>query len=190
MKFTHIFFITCITLVAFEYAHALSNAIYFQDTGPFSTTAPGFNSTEPDPKFNNVQPILFTPDEDAITGDDSDKNKVGYFWDVKDTDTDLQFPGKARIGNSQYINVVAVPANQVNTTGDSDSVISSSSEDIYHPSSAEKKKFDPQYLVKIGTFMKKNNPTVFVLFGRYLSTVFPDPRNTQIIGQDDTIPQS
>lgn len=181
---------TCISLCLFDYVQTISNTISYQDTSAFSKDAPGFNSPDPDPKFNNVKPILFTPDEDVVTGDDSNKKEVGYFWNVKDSDNDLQFTGKARIGNSQYINVVAVDANNINKSDDTNTVISTSTEDIYHPSATEKKQFDPQFLVKIGTFMKKNDPTVYVLYGRYLATIFPDPRNVQIIGNDATIAQS
>ena len=158
---------------------AISNTITYEDTGVFSKDAPGYNFSYDDPRFHGIQPILFTPEEDALTGDDSNKNQYGYFWDIKDSDNDQQFSGKARIGNSQYIDVVAVDAKNINTTGDADDLTSTDTQDLYHSNPAEKKKFNPQYLTKIGTFMKKNNPTVYVLFGRYFATIMPDPQETE-----------
>jgi len=158
---------------------ATSNTITYPDNGVFSKNAPGYNFSYDDPRFHGVKPILFTPEEDTVTGDDSNKNQYGYFWDIKDTDNDRQFTGKARIGNSQYIDVVAVDAKNVSTSGDENDLISTDQQDIYHQTAQEKKKFNPQYLTKIGTFMKKNDPTVYVLFGRYFATIMPDPRDTQ-----------
>jgi len=158
---------------------AISNKITYPDTGVFSKDAPGYNDSYDDPRFHGVQPILFTPEEDVITGDDSSKDQYGYFWDIKDSANDQQFSGKARIGNSQYIDVVAVDAKNINTKGDENDLTSTDKQDLYHKSFEEKKKFNPQYLVKIGTFMKKNNPTVYVLFGRYFATIMPDPRQTE-----------
>lgn len=158
---------------------AISNKITYPDTGVFSKDAPGYNTSFDDPRFHGVQPILFTPEEDVVTGDDTNKDQYGYFWDIKDSDNDQQFTGKARIGNSQYIDVVAVDAQNISTTGDANDLTSTDQQDLYKTNPAEKKKFNPQYLVKIGTFMKKNNPTVYVLFGRYLSTIMPDPRQTE-----------
>jgi len=174
--------ITCILLHSLLISStfiAISNTIKYQDTSAFSKDAPGYNFSYDDPRFHNVTPILFTPEEDVITGDDSNKEQYGYFWDIQDHDSDQQFPGKARIGNSQYIDVVAVDAKNISTTGDENDLQYTDSQDIYHQKLSEKNKFNPQYLVKIGTFMKKNNPTVFVLFGRYLATIMPDPRQTE-----------
>lgn len=178
MNYKKIWATICITAQLLP--QQLFSVIRYEDMSQFSTTAPGYNKPDDDPKFHGVQPILFTPEEDVVTGDDSNKNQVGYFWDVKDDQNDLQFTGKARIGNSQYINVVAVDAKNINTTGDAYDLISTDEKNLYHPSAAEKKKFDPQYLVKIGTFMKKNDPTTYILFGRYLATIMPDPKNVEI----------
>lgn len=158
---------------------ALSNKIFYPDTSAFSKDAPGYNFAYDDPRFHGVQPILFTPEEDAITGDDTNKNQYGYFWDIKDSDNDQQFTGKARIGNSQYIDVVAVDAKKVATTGDADDLTSTGTQDLYKTNPADKQKFNPQYLVKIGTFMRPNDPTIYVLFGRYFATIMPDPRQTE-----------
>jgi len=159
--------------------YGISNTMKYPDNGVFSKDAPGYNFSYDDPRFHGVQPILFTPEEDIVTGDDSNKDQYGYFWDIKDSSNDQQFSGKARIGNSQYIEVVAVDAKNINTTGDADDLTSTDTQDIYNKNSQDNKKFNPGYLVKIGTFMKKNNPTVFVLFGRYASTIMPDPRQTE-----------
>jgi len=166
-------------LISNTMTHPTAPAIYFKDPGPFSHDAPGYNLPDDDPRFHNVKPILFTPEEDVITGDDSNQQQYGYFWDIQDFDMDQQFPGKARIGNSQYINVVAVDASKINNSGDASDLIDTGVKDLYHQSSKEKKLFNPQYLVRIGTFMKKNDPTVYALFGRYVATIMPDPCTTE-----------
>ena len=174
--------VVCIVLQIILLPHlnfTVSNAITYEDTSTFSKDAPGYNFAYDDPRFHGITPILFTPEEDTVTGDDSNKEQYGYFWDIQDHDSDQQFPGKARIGNSQYIDVVAVDAKNISTTGDANDLQDTDSQDIYHTKTSEKQKFNPQYLVKIGTFMKKNNPTVFVLFGRYFATIMPDPRQTE-----------
>ncbi len=151
--------------------------------------SPGYNTgiQQVDHKFDGVKPILFTPNEDTITGDDSNKDQVGYFWDIKDLDKTLTYPGKARIGNSQYINVVAIDSKKLNTEGDANSAVSTGSEDIYHPSDAQKKLFDDNFLVPIGTFMKPNDPTVYTLLGQYLSTDLPDPRIVATTGPNGSV---
>ncbi|MBV8660958.1 MAG: hypothetical protein JO129_02335 [Candidatus Dependentiae bacterium] len=149
---------------------------------PTYKDAPGYNTPMPDSKFNGIEPITFTPYEDIVTGDDSNKDEIGYFWDIKNPDKALLYPGVARIGNSQYINVVAVNSKNVNTTGNNDSVVSTGSDNIYQPSVTQQKQFDDSYLVPIGTFMKKNDPTIYVLYGMYQYTVFPDPRVVAVTG--------
>lgn len=144
--------------------------------------SPGYNAVEKDHKFDGVKPILFTPNEDTATGDDSSKDVMGYYWDIKDPDKTLTFPGKARIGNSQYINVVAIDSKKLNTIGDVGSVTSTDEDDIYHPSAEIKKLFDDNFLVPIGTFMKPNDTTIYTVLGQYLSTVFPDPTVAGVTG--------
>lgn len=166
-------------MVSNAYAKRPSNdikyTVYEDAAHQVSKTSPGYNAAFEDPMYHRVKPILFTPEEDIVTGDDSNKNEVGYFWDVQDIDKTLTYKGKARVGNSQYINVVVIDSKKINTTGDEDSAISSSTEDIYHPSDTEKRLFDTAFFTKIGTFMKQNDPTIYVLYGQYVSTVFPDP---------------
>ncbi len=149
---------------------------------PTYKDSPGYNTPEIDHKFDNVKPILFTPNEDPVTGDDSNKNVKGYFWTVTDPDKTITFPGKARVGNSQYINVVAIDSKKLNKIGDSDHVSYTDKENIYHPSQKVKKLFDDNFLIPIGTFMKPNDTTVYTLLGQYLSTVFPDPRVVGVTG--------
>ena len=151
-------------------------------TYPTYKDAPGYNTPMPDPKFSGVNPIAFTPYEDIATGDDSNQNTIGYFWEVKNPDKALLYPGVARIGNSQYINVVAVDSKNVNKTANNDSVVSTGSDNIYNPSPTQQKQFDDSFLVPIGTFMKKNDPTVYILYGMYQYTVFPDPRVVAVTG--------
>jgi hypothetical protein len=151
-------------------------------TYPTYKDAPGYNTSMPDPKFSGVEPIVFTPYEDVVTGDDSNKDAIGYFWDIQNPDKALLYPGVARIGNSQYINVVVVNSKNVNTTANNDSVVSTGSDNIYQPSPTQQKQFDDNFLVPIGTFMKKNDPTVYVLYGMYQYTVFPDPRVVGVTG--------
>jgi len=170
-------------IIALSYTQAITSkmeTISYQDISPFSPDAPGYNVSPDDPKFNNIKPILFTPYEDTITGDDPNTRQVGYYWDAPDPhDHALQYTGKARIGNSRYINVVAVNANNISTVGDADSITSTGNYNIYQPPATEQKKFDSQYLVPIGTFMKKNDPTIYKLFGQYETTAFPDPIKTE-----------
>jgi hypothetical protein len=151
-------------------------------TYPTYKDSPGYNTPEVDHKFDNVKPILFTPNEDTVTGDDSNENQKGYFWTVTDPDKTITFPGKARIGNSQYINVVAIDSKKLNTVGDSNYTSSTDEEDLFNQSPEIKKLFDDNYLVPIGTFMKPNETTVYTLLGQYISTVFPDPRVVAVTG--------
>lgn len=146
--------------------------------------SPGYNTPVKDHRFDNVKPILFTPFEDVVTGDDSNKDAVGYFWPIKDSDKTLHYPGKARIGNSQYINVVAVDSKKVSKIGDSNTITYTNQEDIYNLTDDQKKQVeqDLTFLVPIGTFMKPNDPTVYTLMGQYLSTVFPDPQEIAVTG--------
>ncbi|MDP3780778.1 MAG: hypothetical protein Q8Q69_06305, partial [Nitrosopumilaceae archaeon] len=76
---------------------------------------------------------------------------------------------------------------KLNTEGDANSAVSTGSEDIYHPTDAQKKLFDDNFLVPIGTFMKPNDPTVYTLLGQYVSTDFPDPRVVGTTGPDGSI---
>lgn len=154
---------------------------------PTYQDSPGYNTPEHDRRFDGITPTLFTPFENVVTGDDSNKNEVGYFWPIKDSDKTLLYPGKARIGNSQYINVVAVDSKSINTAGDSNTSISTGQEDIYHPNPALQKVFDDNFLVPIGTFMKSNDPTIYTLYGQYMSTVFPDPRQVGTTGPDGSV---
>jgi hypothetical protein len=150
--------------------------------------APGYNTPVKDPKFDNVKPILFTPFEDPTTGDDSNKDVVGYFWPIKDPNKTLHFPGKARIGNSQYINVVAVDSKKVGNTGDSNIISYTDQEDLYKLGPQQKQNLDQilTFIIPIGTFMKPNDPTVYTLLGQYVSTVFPDPREIAVTGPSTT----
>lgn len=148
---------------------------------------PGYNTPMPEQAFNGIQPILFTPYEDTVTGDDSNEKQYGYFWDIKVRDKSLTYPGKARVGNSQYINVVAVDSKNINTTGDSASVVSIGTDDIYNPSVTQQQQFQDDYLVQIGTFMKKNDPTVYILYGMYQYTVIPDPRQVAVAGPTSVV---
>jgi len=149
---------------------------------PTYKDSPGYNTPEVDHKFDHVKPILFTPNEDPVTGDDDNKDVKGYFWTVTDPDKTITYPGKARIGNSQYINVVAIDSKKLNTVGDSNYVSYTDKEDLFNQSPEIKKLFDDDYLVPIGTFMKPNDTTVYTLLGQYLSTVFPDPRVVGVTG--------
>lgn len=144
--------------------------------------SPGYNTSDKDHKFDGVKPILFTPNEDTATGDDSSKDVLGYYWDIKDPDKTLTYPGKARIGNSQYINVVAIDSKTLNTIGGVVSVTLTDEADIYHPTAQIKELFDDGFIIPIGTFMKPNDPTVYTLLGQYLSTVFPDPTVAGVTG--------
>lgn len=151
---------------------------------PTYKDSPGYNTSMKDHRFDNVTPILFTPFEDVVTGDDSSKDAVGYFWPIKDSDKTLHYPGKARIGNSQYINVVAVDSKKVSKIGDSNTITYTNKEDIYNltPEQQQNMMLDLTFLVPIGTFMKPNDPTVYTLMGQYLSTLFPDPRDIAVTG--------
>ena len=151
---------------------------------PTYKDTPGYNTPVKDHKFDNVTPILFTPFEDVVTGDDSNKNQVGYFWPIKDPDRTLHFPGKARIGNSQYINVIAVDSKKVSKIGDADTIVDINKENIYNPTPEEKQEIeqDLTFLIPIGTFMKLNDPTIYTVMGQYVSTAFPDPREIASAG--------
>ena len=172
---------TCVMLILIMSHHAQATA----DTTisyPTYQNSPGYNTPGVDHKFDHVKPILFTPNEDTATGDDSNENQMGYFWPIKDMDKTITYPGKARIGNSQYINVVAIDSKKLNTVGDSNYVSDTNKEDLFNQSPEIKKIFDDDYLVPIGTFMKPNDTTIYTLLGQYLSTAFPDPRVVAVTG--------
>lgn len=146
---------------------------------PRMQDSPFYVPSTDDPKFHGIKPILFSPSEDFVTGDDSNKNLLGYFWDIKDSNDSLLYQGKARIGNSQYINVVAVDSKKVNTNGDPNSV-TGNNENIYKPSPEEQSQFNPGFLVYLGNFSKPNNPTIYYLYGQYDYTVLPDPNIVEV----------
>lgn len=147
-------------------------------TPHFNPQAPGFNAPDKDPKFNGVKPIPFKP-EDLSTGTryGSDKNMIGYFWNTKDDDPSIIYPGKARIGNDQFINVVIVDSKKVDTTGQEDDFAYTHIENIYNLNSKQNKNFQSDFLVKIGTIIR--NGITYDLYGQYQSTVIPDSESVQ-----------
>lgn len=147
-------------------------------TPHFNPMAPGFNAPDNDPKFYGVTPIPFKPEYQttgAMYG--SDKNRIGYFWNTKDNDPSIIYPGKARIGNDKFINVVLVDSGKVDTTGEADSFSYTNTENIYDLNSVQNKNFQPDFLVKIGTFIRKG--ITYDLYGQYESTVIPDSESVQ-----------
>lgn len=175
-------FIKIYILLAIIAAHNIFGKADTTISYPTYQDSAGYNTPAVDHKFDNVKPILFTPNEDPVTGDDSNKDLKGYFWTVTDPDKTITYPGKARVGNSQYINVVAIDSKNLNQVGDSNHISYTDKEDIFNPSPETKKLFDDNFLVPIGTFMKPNDTTVYTLLGQYLSTVFPDPREVGVTG--------
>lgn len=150
------------------------------NTSFFSPEAPGYNTPDDDPKFNGVKPITFKP-ENLSTGKlshtDQDEDTIGYFWNIQDTDPTLLYPGKARIGNEQYINVVVVDSGKVNHTGDADDVGFTGIENIYQPTASDQQQFNNDSLVKIGSFI--NRGKLYDLYGQYMATIIPDPEGVE-----------
>jgi len=141
------------------------------------TDKPGYQ-TENNSNRQNIKPIPFTPAITA-TADIPDDELIGYFWDSIDTDPTLLYPGKARIGNDQYINVVAVDSKLIDLKDVNQQETSAlSSEDILNPHK-KTSKFDPGALIYLGTFMKKNDPVVYYVYGEYLSTIVPEPQGVE-----------
>lgn len=140
---------------------------------------PGHNFAEENRLYANIKPIVFAPADGVISNGQGDTPLIGYFWDIHDPDNSYMYPGKARIGNDQYVEVTAVDSTKVDTRDDVDRTISTASTNLLAdvPSSDV---FDPGFLTHIGTFMKKNDPTIYYLYGRYLSTVFPDPAQSNV----------
>jgi len=147
-------------------------------TPHFNPLAPGFNAPDDDPKFHGIKPIPFKPEYQATgTMYGGDKNTIGYFWNTKDNDPSFIYQGKARIGNDQFINVVIVHSDKVDTTGEADSFSYTNIENIYDLNSAQNKSFQPDFLVKIGTFIRKG--ITYDLYGQYEATVIPDSESVQ-----------
>jgi hypothetical protein len=155
-------------------------APYYHTYNPphYDPNSPGFNAPDDDPKFHGVRPIPFKP-ENGSTGVlyGPDKDAIGYFWNIKDNDPSLIYPGKARIGNDHFINVVVVDTKQVDHTGEADSFSYTDVENIYDQSTAQKQSFHNDFLVKIGTFI--HGSKVYDLYGQYESTVVPDPETVE-----------
>lgn len=147
-------------------------------TVQFDPQAPGFNVPDDDPIFHGVKPLPFKP-EYQTTGMmyGNDKNMIGYFWNTKDNDPSIIYQGKARIGNDQFINAVIVDTNQVDHTGEADSFSYTNVENIYDLNSKQAKSFQPDFLVKIGTFIRKG--VIYDIYGQYESTVVPDSESVQ-----------
>ena len=140
-------------------------------------------NTDPD-----IQPIPFTPAALSTTDTDNfGKVLIGYYWNSKDSDNSLLYPGKARIGNDQFINVVAVDSKSVSTSSyDPSLIVDTGATNVYAPK--DTKMFDPGALVKLGTFMKKNDPVVYSVYGEYLSTIIPDPETVEFTNESDPVP--
>lgn len=148
-------------------------------TPQFDPQAPGFNAPDDDPKFHGVKPIAFKPEYQttgAMYG--SDKNMIGYFWNTKDNDPSIIFPGKARIGNDKFINVVLINSQKIDHTGQDDDFAYTNIENIYNLNSKQNKNFQPDFLVRIGTIIR--NGITYHLYGQYESTVIPDDESVQI----------
>ncbi len=132
----------------------------------------------------NITPIPFTPVDMATTNIDNqtkNKNIIGYFWDSKDTENSLLYPGKARIGNDQYINVIAIDSKKIDDGSNNDKPISIDAENIMDTHQQNNRLFKPGSLIKLGTFMKKNDPITYFVYGQYLSTVIPDPHTIEVL---------
>jgi len=164
--------------------------IAYQQFGPdhynfFSKQAPGFNTGDKDNRFNGIKPIVFTPATDSTgqsSQQDLDENIIGYFWNIpqeKNSDPSAMYSGKAKIGNDEYIDAVAVRHDKVNQTGTSDDVAFTDVEDIYHVSPEDKAKFDPDFLTNIGSFVRKG--VLFDLYARYEYTLTPDSETVESI---------
>ena len=142
---------------------------------------PGYQE-ENNSNRQDVPPIPFTPADLSTADTNKQYNKqglIGYFWDSKDTDNTLLYPGKARIGNDQFINVVAVDSKIIDPNDDENAVNTIGSTNIMDPTN--NKKFHPGSLVKLGTFMRKNDPIIYSVYGEYLSTVIPDPKEIEVL---------
>jgi len=95
----------------------------------------------------------------------------GYYWDLKNTDDKLQYGGIARAEQDRYVSVVAVESSMV-----SDEDIT----DVYNSQTiaehAASGKFNPGYLIYIGTFIGEQDGKTYYLYGRYVNTLAPiDP---------------
>ncbi|MBP6869827.1 hypothetical protein KBC04_03020 [Candidatus Babeliales bacterium] len=148
-------------------------------TVQFDPEAPGFNKPDDNPIFHGVQPLPFKPEYQttgAMYG--SDKNMIGYFWNTKDNDPSIIYPGKARIGNDQFINVVIMNTGKIDQTGESDSFSYTNIENIYNLNSAQNKNFQPDFLVRIGTFIRKG--ITYDIYGQYMATVIPDQESVEV----------
>jgi len=93
-----------------------------------------------------VIPIPFTPEP---IGGLSQGELIGYFWDSTSNNSTLIYPGKAKIDNDKYINVLAIDSKDEKAA---DQALQNG-------------------LVYIGTFMRKNSPIIYHLYGQYLATV-------------------
>jgi hypothetical protein len=58
----------------------------------FSPQAPGYNQPDDDPKFHAVKVVAFKAEDlstGTLTHTDLDEDKIGYFWNIHDTDPSL-----------------------------------------------------------------------------------------------------
>lgn len=121
------------------------------------TEKPGYHA-ENSSNRQNTNGIPFTATEMSSTNTNNNSNNedgIGYFWDSKDRDNTLLYPGKARIGNDQYINAVAVDSKNIIGNNDPNATIRISDANIMNQNQENNNKFNPGNLIKLGTFMKK-----------------------------------
>ena len=145
-----------------------NNAIYY----PTHENSPLYSKTLPDPTCANIEPIIFTPVNRSTGNNNEDAETIGYFWEIRPTpniphktSSDISpvvFPGKARINNDQFINVIAYDATKINTSEHQDldpTIINNI--------------LNPGALTMIGIFRKNN--IMYHLYGQFYAPVIPDP---------------
>ncbi|MGZ6250729.1 MAG: hypothetical protein ACXWL2_01760 [Candidatus Chromulinivorax sp.] len=173
------------------------HTIFYSGATPYNSMPPamffpgpltiGYSEDVPNSWFEkNAQP--FTPFANSAVNSNAPYNKnglTGYFWNIPDTDNSFLYPGKARIGNDQYINVVAVDAKMVDNSDNPDVTVAIDSHNVNDIKQQSNKKFHPDPLVQIGTFIKQKDGTVYILFGAYEKTVIPDPKEIERMDYPD-----
>jgi len=106
--------------------------------------------------IENKKPDAIKNQKNIATIEFIGKNgELGYYWDSKSTDIALLHPGRAKIGDENFINVMTVDAH--NTS------------------------YDPGFLNYLGNFSRQNDPIVYFLYGAYVDTTVPTPDTYEFV---------
>ena len=96
------------------------------------------------------------------------EGRDGYFKNIPDKNNEFRYPGVALVGQERYINVVAVNAKNVSRDNETMPLNAQN-----NAKNANSNKFDPGYLIFLGSFVNPHSGTTYYLYGQYANTIMP-----------------